>query len=71
MRTGLSTIAALLLALAVSGQSVAAMRGMNSGPVNPMYLDPPLNSKAGPVAPGGLRLAGAPSRTSGTGAWTG
>ena len=71
MRTAPLTIAAPPLALAIAGQSVAAMRGMNGGWVNPMYLDPPLDSKAEPAALGGFRVAGAPSRTPGTGVWTG
>ena len=69
IRTALSTIAAPLLALA--GQSVAAKRGMNRGSVDPMYLDPPFNSRADPAAPGGSRVASAPSGLPGTGVSTG
>ena len=42
------------------------MRGMNADPVDPIYLDPPLNSSADYSAPIGSEAAGAASKDTST-----
>ena len=42
-----------------TGDNIEIMRGMNSGSVDLIYLDPPFNSKANYAAPIGSRAAGA------------
>ena len=54
-----------------TGGNLDIMRGMNIGSVDPMYLDPPFNSRADPAAHGGSWVAGAPPRMPGAGVWTG
>ena len=42
-----------------TGDNLPIMRGMNSGSVDLIYLDPPFNSKANYAAPIGSEAAGA------------
>ena len=50
----------------ITADDRAVMRGMNSDPVDPIYLDPPLNSSADYSGPIGSEAAGAASNHTST-----
>ena len=50
----------------ITADDRAVMRGMNSDPVDPIYLDPPLNSSADYSGPIGSEAAGAASNDTST-----